>query len=242
MTLRSVLLICSFSYFSNYLQAQALEQSPDDVISPFRVGMNVGFSFAFGNFSEDDGKVETSAFAKKRGSSLQLIELIYTIKPKLKAKAFYHKAKHDIENGIMADEFSNADFDYEVNTTSYESNSVAFGLGFSIPGNTSSFDLFFLAAVGNMFAPSFDITETDLNNGDIRQLQFDSQSKTSFGVGINPELSIHLNSRLDFTSQLAFLVFEKKFESVKINGTLSDNNMNYGYEAFNLNFGLSYRL
>lgn len=238
--------IISFYFFGiSYGKAQALESSENEQGNPwpFQVGMNAGISFAFGNFSEDNPKIESSAFAKKRGSVFQLVELVYTIRPQLKAKAYYMKSRHNVAEDELATNLTNETFSYEVTaSSSYETNALVFGFGFSMPGNTSSFDLYFLAAIGSTFIPSFDIIETERISGSTTDLEIDSQSKGSFGVGLNPNISIHLNSRLDFTTQLAFLVFDKQFEPLRSNPGIVGSNSSYGYEAFNLNFGFSYRL
>jgi len=242
--------LLSISCTTNLL-AQAAEEplqpvSEKNKYSSFQLGISFGFSFSNGNYSESDSNTESAAFAEKNGSSFNIFELTYQIRPKLLVKAYYLQSRHDVATEKLAEDLAEPNFSYQVFSSGYELKAAVGGVGFQLPGENASISLFFLLAYGNTFVPSFEIAQTDAN-GNTQDFNFQAQDENSFGFGVNPVLSIHLNDRLNFNAQLSYLIFESEFAPIRINQSktanpFARNTEKYGYEALNVNFGFSYRL
>ena len=239
--------ICWVNFiFPQAAEEKTIAEKQETEKPAFQLGISFGFSFSNGNFSERDNNTVSLGFAEKNGNSFQLIELTYRIRPKLLAKVFYLQSKHDVAEEKLAESLADGNFTYQVSSTNYELKAFVGGIGFQLPGETASLSLLFLLAYGNTFVPAFEIEASD-QNGNKRLLSKPPKDEAAFGFGVNPVLSIHLNQRLNFNTQLSYLIFESKFERIQvnqsaINNPFSDPVEKFGYEALNITFGFSYYL
>ena len=234
----ALVMIC----FPKLIFSQANEASTPIEKTDYKayIGFNLGFSIPNGSFEATNIESNQPGYATN-GQSLQLIDLGYRFYQNLNASFHYLRLQNGFNENAFADNLRTQDFRYGVEASNYELNAAMVGLGFVKPTNSISLQMQIMLGFGNVFIPSILIEETN-QSGDVRTIQIASAKENGFGFGVSGGFRIHLNERLDLSTQASFINFQKDYEQVESsNGQVAVQNSRVNYEVIAVNFGLAYR-
>ncbi|MAY83787.1 MAG: hypothetical protein CMP59_06590 [Flavobacteriales bacterium] len=224
------------------LFSQALDSPPpiEKVDYKAYVGFSLGFSIPNGSFASTDEENNQSAYAVN-GQSFQLLDVGYRVYQNLNASAHYMRLQNSIDENALARNLRTPGLRYTVDASNYELNAAFVGIGFIKPSNSISLQMQIMIGYGNIFIPTIDLVETD-DMGNSSTIHLASTSESSIGFGVSGGFRIHLTDRLDFSSQAAFINFQKEFDQVARSGNqVSVASGKINYEVISVTFGFSYR-